>query len=155
MSRFVVVSFLLLLLAGCDSSEARYDKAVKKYETLMTARTPLTDPAFDALLTELNGIKDGKAAPKAQRLSGAIQTLRQPRQLPPRPLAVANAEGNDAVEQKARECAELAKKVGLATDAGRSDAIARLTECRKEVERLDVARVHAQDPLGGEEPESH
>jgi ABC-type Fe2+-enterobactin transport system substrate-binding protein len=153
MSRHVSLAWLLVLLTaltGCDSSEERYDKAVKKYETIVNAGTPLTDASYDALLKELDGIHDGKAAPKAERLAGAIRTLREPRKLPPRPLAVANAEGNDAVERKSRECAELAKQVGLATDAGRSAAIARLAECRTEVERLDVARVHAQDPLGAD-----
>lgn len=154
--RFAPVACLLfaVLLAGCDSSEDRYKSALKKYETLMSARTPLTDVSYDALLKDLDAIDDGKASPQSKRLSDAIRSLRQPMKLPPRPLAVANAEGDDPVERKARECAELAKNVGLSADAGRDEAMSRLSVCRKELTRLDVARIHAQDPLGAHDEDA-
>lgn len=146
--RFVVLA-CALLLSACDSSHDRYDRAVAKYKELIIAQRPLKDPAYDALLTDLDDINNGTAQPQAKRLADAIRSLRQPRKLPPRPLAVATGDGDDAVEIKARECAELAKAIGLAADGGRQAAIDRLAGCRRELSRLDVARVHAQDPLGG------
>lgn len=139
---------LALTVCACDSSEKEYRSALMKYEALIVAKKPVHDSAYDAVLAQLDEIKTGDAAPRAKQLAEAIRTLRKPKELPPRPLAVVTADSDDPVEQKAQECARLAMAVGTAPFARRAEAMTKLAECRKEHERLDVARIHAQDPLG-------
>ena len=150
--------FALLLVAlcatGCScSNERSYREALKQYEALITARTPLQNPAYDEVLQKLDLISTGdEVGQKARQLAEAIRTLRSPQKLPPRPLAVdsdgAAGAPQDDVDRKARECAELAKALGLSRDGGHRAAMGELARCRIDLEKLNIARIHAQDPLG-------
>lgn len=142
MKRLFLVA-LCLALAGCDDSEARYQKTLKKYEALIDTGKLPKDPAFDDVLHELEANKSEKAQKLAQAIKDARGTL------PPRPLATAHGEGGgtaDPLGPKRAECESLAREFGSAPDAGKEAARVKLLACREELERLDAQLVHAAEP---------
>jgi hypothetical protein len=83
-----LVLCLLLSLAACkrDEGPERLARAEAKYAELVERGVPPANPAWDAVIAELESVpRDSKARPEAERRLAALRELREP--LPPRPLA--------------------------------------------------------------------
>jgi hypothetical protein len=93
---------LLLVLAGVGLGACRQDtegpqrlaRAEARYAELVTQGVPVRDPAYDAVITELEAVpQDSRARPEAQRRLEALHALRSP--LPPRPLGRPGEDGGE------------------------------------------------------------
>lgn len=141
----LLLSLCLLAAVACEDHHARYEKQFKKYEALVDAHTPPSNEAYVEISKELSKIPpDDAAYPSAKKLIDAIAAARAP--LPARPLAVAANDSPDPLMVKRAQCAQLAMALGASSDAGREDARVKLAACREELERLDAAQAHADDP---------
>lgn len=84
----VLLVLASLSLGACrrDEGPERLASAQEKFAGLVERGVPPRDPAWDAVITELESVpRDSKAWPEAERRLSAIRRLRAP--LPPRPLA--------------------------------------------------------------------
>jgi hypothetical protein len=89
--RPTVVLLLLgaLALGACrkDEGPERLARAEAKYAALVERGVPLKDPAWEAVITELESVpRDSKAWPEAERRLTTLKQLRST-PLPPRPLS--------------------------------------------------------------------
>jgi hypothetical protein len=77
-----------LVLGACRRDEEgprRLARADALYRELVERGVPPRDPAYEAVLTELEAVpEDSRARPEAERRLSALRALRSP--LPPRPL---------------------------------------------------------------------
>jgi hypothetical protein len=144
-------TFLLLTLAlaagsaACrkDEGPGKVSEAKAKYEQLVLAHKPATDPGFDEVLKTLEAVPaDSKAHPEAVRLRDAIQAARGPR--PGRPLAPTDLR-RDEPEVKAKQdaCARLARELGTVAESEREAKKSELEKCRVELEKLIAHDKHA------------
>ncbi|MBZ4396263.1 MULTISPECIES: hypothetical protein [Myxococcus] len=147
------LSILLCLVfsTGCDSGPEKLREADVKYQALVDQGVRPTDPAWDEVVAALEAVpKDSRSRPEADKRLAAIRGLRG--KLPPRPLATpgATGPGTDDSDAKRAACEALAKKLGVADDAAREPLQAALTQCQKELVRIES---HSHPP--GEHGHEH
>jgi hypothetical protein len=90
---------LVLTLAGACRQDTegpqRLARAEARYAQLVEQGVPPRDPAYDAVISELEAVpQDSRAHPEARRRLEALRALRSP--LPPRPLGRPGEDGGDS-----------------------------------------------------------
>jgi hypothetical protein len=83
-----LVLCLLLGMGACkrDEGAERLARAKAKYAELLEQGVPMGNPAWEAVIAELESVPgDSKARPEAEQWLATLRELRTP--LPPRPLA--------------------------------------------------------------------
>lgn len=138
-----------LLLVGCkDEGKAHYQKARAAYRALMDQSKLPTDPAFDAVISELKQVPEDSAAyADAQKLLGPLEAARA---MPPPPKPLVNrappeAEPADVAAQR-EKCIELSQRLGEAKDEkARQTLEGALRVCRVELEKAQESH-HPETP---------
>lgn len=147
--RSLALCFVLLLCA-CpqDPGIEALRVAKQQYAALIDSGKTAEQPAFDALLAQLQAIDNSsKAAADARSLQQSITRARASKV--PAPLAVANvqlpqtepalATTRAQLQATLAECAELAQALAVLTGPSRQSHLQRIADCRQRAHHLDDA----------------
>lgn len=138
---------LAALWAACSDDAAKaYRHAKASHLALVEKGERPQAKAFDEVLAELGSVPPGHHDyAEAQKLKAAIEHARD---YVRRPLATVHSQETDLPEDvraQTRACAALAELLGR--DGGATPAVVKaLDDCRKRIERLDLAYHDAHEP---------